>query len=203
MKVATFIGGITVICTAICTAVTLTVLANVYPDNKASVTCEDQSILYGESIDLTKIHIKKTPIIYNFFKPSLDVDSSEATIIYNAKMIGIQTAKVDYHGCIGEFNLTIAALKLETPSVQINIGQYANTYDIVVSKVENADFYTLVIDKCINDTHTSDTFTLGTNLTKEVEVANNVTKIKASVIAKSNSDIYNESDIGTAERSLK
>ena len=199
MKVATFIGGIAVIGAA----VTLTVLANVYPENKATITCEDQKILYGESIDLTKIHIKKAPIIYNVFKPSVDVDPSEATIVYNAETIGVQSAKVDYHGCIGEFNLTIAALKLESPSVQINIGQYSNTYDVVVSGVENADFYTLVVDKYINETYTSETFTLGTSLTKEVEVSDSVTKIKASVIAKSNSAIYSESDVATAERNLK
>lgn len=182
---------------------TCLILANQYPDNKATVTCEDQNILYGESIDLTKIHIKKTPIIYNAFKPSIDVDPSEATIVYNAETIGVQTATVDYHGCIGEFNLTIAALKLETPSIQINIGQHANTYDIVVSRVENADFYSLVVDKYVNETYTSEAFTLGTSLTKEIEVSDNVTKIKASVIAKSNSSIYSESDIATTERNLK
>ena len=199
MTVVAFVGGVA----AIGAAITLSILANVYPDNKASITCEDQKIQYGEPIDLTKIHIRKTSVIYNVFKPSVDVDPAEATIVYNAETIGVQNAIVDYHGCVGEFSLTITALKLDTPAIQINIGQYIDTYDIVVTGVENADYYTLTVNEYVGSECSTDTFTLGTNLTKEVEVTNDVTKIKASVVAKSNSSCYSESEVAIAERNLK
>lgn len=100
--------------------------------------------------------------------------------------------------------ISLVNRKLDTPNVTIKLGDYSNTYSIVIYEIKQATSYEVLVTlyKADNSIYSTNTYVLTNSLKQEIVVNNEISKIVVIVKAIDDTNNYVSSDEKIVERQL-
>ena len=126
----------------------------------------------------------------------------DQNVVYSVKVRAISNDSKHIDSDFSNIN-EITYHKLLEPTIQISTGDYGNTYDVIISEVENANEYQVEVKLYTTEgIYSTNTYVLTDNLTKEISVTASIVKIEVSVVAKDTNGVFDQSDVVTKSRDI-